>query len=185
MKTAVICLLGLVGSWGHAAAESRVEGRVRLDSGPPVPGAQVLLFDLTDLRAPPLAAITDRSGRFTLPLATLAEALPERFHLGANYPNPFNPSTLIPYQLPASMHVRLEVFNILGQRVATLVDLEQPAGFHTASWDATDAAGEAVGTGVYLYRLSGDGVQATRSMLLIDGQAGTPLGRGVDRLGRR
>ena len=70
------------------------------------------------------------------------------------------------------------MFNILGQRVATLVDGEQSAGFHTASWDATDAAGEAVGAGVYLYRLSGDGVQATRSMLLIDGQAGIASGRG-------
>ncbi len=78
---------------------------------------------------------------------------------------------MIPYQLPTAMHVRLEVFNILGQRVATLVDGEQPAGFHTASWDATDEAGQAVGAGVYLYRLSSDGVQATRSMLLIDGQA--------------
>ena len=79
---------------------------------------------------------------------------------------------MIPYQLPTAMYVRLEVFNILGQRVATLVDGEEPAGFHTASWDATDAAGEAVGAGVYLYRLSGHGVQLTRSMLLIDGQAG-------------
>ena len=85
---------------------------------------------------------------------------------------------MIPYQLPAAMQVRLEVFNILGQRVATLVDGERPAGFHTAHWDATDAAGEAVAAGVYLYRLSGDGVQATRSMLLIDGQAGIPSGRG-------
>ena len=54
---------------------------------------------------------------------------------------------MIPYQLPAAMHERLEVFNLLGQRVGTLVDGEQPAGFHTASWDATDAAGEAVGHG--------------------------------------
>ena len=178
MKAAVLCIIGLVGSWGHAKADPLVEGRVRLDSGAPVPGAQVLLFDLTDLRAAPLAATTDRSGQFTLPLATLGGALPERFELGANYPNPFNPSTMIPYQLPAAMHVRLEVFNILGQRIATLVDGERPAGFHTASWDATDAAGEAVAAGVYLYRLSGDGVQATRSMLLIDGQAGIPSGRG-------
>ena len=176
MKTVVICIIGLVGSWGHAAAESQVEGRVRLGSGVPVPGAQVLLFDLADLRAAPLAATTDRSGHFTLPLAALAGALPERFELGANYPNPFNPSTMIPYQLPASMHVKLEVFNILGQRIATLVDGEQPAGFHTASWDATDATGHAVGAGVYLYRLTGDGVQATRSMLLIDGQAGISSG---------
>ena len=150
---------------------------MRLDSGAPVPGAQVLLFDLADLRAAPLAATTDRSGQFTLPLATLGGALPERFELGANYPNPFNPSTMIPYQLPAAMYVRLEVFNILGQRIATLVDGERPAGFHTASWDATDAAGEAVAAGVYLYRLSGEGVQATRSMLLIDGQAGIASGR--------
>ena len=178
MKAAIICIIGLLGSWGHAAADPLLHGHVRLPSGQPVPGAQVLLFDLADLRAPPVAATTDRSGQFTLPLATLGGALPERFELGANYPNPFNPSTMIPYQLATAMYVRLEVFNILGQRVATLVDGEQSAGFHTASWDATDAAGEAVAAGVYLYRLSGDGVQATRSMLLIDGQAGISSGRG-------
>ncbi len=177
VRAAIICIIGLVlevSVW----AEPHLEGRVRLPSGASVPGAQVLLFDLADLRAAPVAATTDGSGQFTLPLATLSGALPERFQLGANYPNPFNPSTMIPYQLPASMHVRLEVFNILGQRIATLVDGERPAGFHTASWDATDAAGQAVGAGVYLYRLSGDGVQATRSMLLIDGQAGIASGRG-------
>ena len=157
-------------------AEPLLEGRVRLPSGAPVPGAQVLLFDLADLRAAPVAATTDGSGRFTLPMVTLAGGLPGQFELGANYPNPFNPSTMIPYQLPSAMHVRLEVFNLLGQRVATLVAGEKPAGFHTASWDAADAAGEAVGAGVYLYRLSGDGVQATRSMLLIDGQAGIASG---------
>ena len=172
MRAAIICIIGQIGLWSHAGAEPLLEGRVRLESGEPAVGAQVLLFDLVDLRAPPVATTTDRSGRFTLPLSTLAGVLPERFELGANYPNPFNPSTMIPYQLPTAMYVRLEVFNILGQRVATLVDGEQPAGFHTASWDATDASGEAVAAGVYLYRLSGDGVQATRSMLLIDGQAG-------------
>ncbi len=179
MKAAVICVIGLLGSLVPAGAGPLLEGRVQLSSGQPVPGALVLLFDLTDLRAPPLAATTDGSGRFTLPLATLAGVLPERFELGVNYPNPFNPSTIIPYQLPVPMQVRLEVFNILGQRVTALVDGAQPAGFHTASWDATDAAGQAVGAGVYLYRLSGDGVQATRSMLLIDGQGGIPLGRGA------
>ena len=178
MRSAMICIIGLVGLLVHAGAEPLIEGRVRLPSGQPVPGAQVLLFDLADLRAAPLAATTDRSGHFTLPLTPLGAALPEGFELGANYPNPFNPSTMIPYQLATAMYVRLEVFNILGQRVATLVDGEQSAGFHTASWDATDAAGEAVGAGVYLYRLSGDGVQTTRSMLLIDGQAGIASGRG-------
>ncbi len=91
----------------------------------------------TDLRAAPLSATTDRSGHFTLPSASLAGALPERFELGPNYPNPFNPCTMIPYQLPEAMQVRLEVFNSLGQRIATVVDNEQPAGFHIASKDAT------------------------------------------------
>ena len=166
-KAAIGCLIGLV--FGvSASAEPLVEGWVRLDSGQPVPGAQVLLFDLSDLRIDPLAAITDESGYFTL----ARTALPEQFELGANYPNPFNPSTIIPYQLPTAMHVRLEVFNILGQRVATLVDGERPAGFHTAGWNATDAAGQAVAAGVYLYRLSGRRGQIVRSMMLIDGQAG-------------
>ena len=161
----------------HAGAEPLVEGRVRLASGEPAAGAQVLLFDLTDLRLAPVAATTDEAGNFALPFGGLRSwvaVLPERFELGQNYPNPFNPSTIIPYQLPASTRVRLEVFNILGQRVTTLVDGERPAGFHTARWDATDASGLAVGAGLYFYRLKGGGVHLTRRMLLIDGQAGIP-----------
>ena len=176
MRTAMICILGLLGLGSHAGAEALLEGRVALPSGDPVAGARVLLFDRTDLRAAPRAATTDRSGQFTLPLSGTG-ALPAGFALGANYPNPFNPSTIIPYQLPTSMHARLEVFNLLGQRLALLVDGERPAGFHTAQWDATDASGQSVGAGVYLYRLSGEGAKITRRMLLIDGQAGIASGR--------
>ena len=91
-----------------------------------------------------------------------------------NYPNPFNPSTIIPYQLPAPGHVRLEVFNVLGQHVATLVDQEQQAGLHTATWHGTDAAGRAVAAGLYLYRLRGSGLSETRRMVLIDGPITVP-----------
>ena len=131
MKITSVSIIGLLGFWFHAGADPLLEGRVRLPSSASVPGAQVLLFDLSDLRAAPLRAVTDGSGHFTLPLAPLVPALPEGFELGANYPNPFNPSTIIPYQLPRAMQVRLEVFNILGQRIATLVDGEVPAGLHT------------------------------------------------------
>ena len=152
MKAAIGCFIGLVLSVS-VGAESLLEGRVRLDSGEPVADAQVRLFDLTDLRRGAIArAMTDGRGYFALPLTALAgRALPARFALGPNYPNPFNPSTIIPYQLAASAEVRLEVFNLLGQRITTLVDGERAAGFHTATWHATDGAGRAVrGGGVYL-----------------------------------
>ena len=159
----------------RAGAEPRVEGWVRLVSGEPAAGAQVRLFDLSDLRKM-VAATTDETGYFALSLGPLqgASALPEQFSLGQNYPNPFNPSTIIPYRLPVSTHVRLDVFNLLGQRIATLVDEEQPAGFHTSRWDATDATGRAVASGVYLYRLQGGGVSLTHRMVLVDGPAGVP-----------
>ena len=158
-------------------AEPLLEGRVRLSSEQPAAGVKVRLFDLTDLRRF-VGTTTDETGHFALPLQTFSTekgtALPMDFALGQNYPNPFNPSTIIPYQLSASTHVRLEVFNMLGQRLATLVDAEQSAGAHTAQWDATDAAGRAVGAGVYIYRLSGGGVSVSQRMVLVDGQAGIP-----------
>ena len=72
--------------------------------------------------------------------------------------------------------MRLEVFNILGQRVATLVDEEQQAGSYRARWDGTDAAGRAAAAGVYFYRLTVAGAHQTGKMVLMDGQAGVPLG---------
>ena len=168
-----LSVLGLVFAVS-TSAEPLLEGRVRLGSGEPVAAAQVRIFDLTDLRQGAIArAMTDGTGYFALPLATLAGSVfPESFTLGPNYPNPFNPSTIIPYQLAASSEVRLEVFNLLGQRIATLVDGERPAGFHTATWQATDAAGRAVGAGVYIYRMTVGVERQTGRMVLVDGQAG-------------
>ena len=160
-------------------AEPLLEGRVRLSSGQPASGVQVRLFDLTDLLRF-VGTTTDEAGHFALPLRALSTAsgtaLPTDFALGQNYPNPFNPSTIIPYQLPTTAHVRLEVFNLLGQRLATLVDAERSAGMHTAQWDATDVAGRAVGAGVYIYRLSSGGMTESRRMVLVDGQAGLAAG---------
>ena len=172
MQSCLSILLGLVVSLS-VGAEPLVEGHVRLESGQPVAGAQVRLFDLADLAAGPIArATTDATGAFALAAGATGQAIPQGFTLGQNYPNPFNPSTVIPYQLPTAMPVQLAVFNLLGQRVATLVAGERAAGAHTAHWDGTNAAGQAVGAGVYLYRLSGAGVHLTRRMVLLDGQAG-------------
>ena len=183
MKLFIGSFIGLVLSIS-GGAESLLEGRVRLSSGQPAVGVQVQLFDLTDLRRF-VATTTDETGHFALPLRALSmargTARPTDFALGQNYPNPFNPSTVIPYQLPASAHVRLEVFNLLGQRLATLVDGMRSAGMHTAQWDATDAAGRAVGAGVYIYRLSSGGMTESRRMVLVDGQAGIPTAQGSVR----
>ena len=182
------CLAGPgSGAGAAAAAEPLLEGRVLLSSGAPAAGARVRLF--AELGRS-LGATADESGYFAFPLKALRRAapLPARLHLGRNYPNPFNPSTIIPYQLPVPVRVRLEVFNILGQRVATLVDGERPAGFHTAAWDATDASGRGVGSGVYLYRLLGGGERLTRSMVRLDGPVvaagGGGSGWGRGSLGR-
>ena len=185
MKLFIGGLIGLMLSVS-VDAEPLLKGQVRLSSGQSAADIQVRLFDLTDLRRF-VGTKTDEAGYFALPLKMFSmnrgTALPTNFALGQNYPNPFNPSTVIPYQIPASSHVRLEVFNLLGQRLATLVDAERSAGAHTAQWDATDAAGRAVGAGVYIYRLSGSGVSVSRRMVLVDGQAGIPA-VGVTTQGR-
>ena len=183
MKSFMGGFIGLVLSVS-VGAEPLLEGRVRLSSGQPAAGVQVRLFDLTDLRRS-VGTTTDGAGNFALSLQAFSTergtALPTDFALGQNYPNPFNPSTIIPYQLPVSGHVRLEVFNMLGQRLAALVDAERPAGAHTAQWDGTDAAGRAVGAGVYIYRLSSGGITESRRMVL-GGWAGWDSGsRGGSR----
>ena len=149
MKSLIGGFIGLVLSV-HVGAETLLEGRVRLSSGQPAADVQVRLFDLTDLHRF-VGTTTDEAGFFALSLQTFSTArstaLPTDFALGQNYPNPFNPSTIIPYQLPSVGHMRLEVFNVLGQRLATLVDAERSAGAHTAQWDGTDASGSVWGRG--------------------------------------
>jgi hypothetical protein len=92
---------------------------------------------------------------------------PEDFVLRQNYPNPFNSSTLIIYNLPKHAHVTVEIFNVLGQRIRSLVDDEQSVGSYVIEWDGRSDDGHELGTGVYFYRVAaGDQVEVKKMLLL-------------------
>jgi hypothetical protein len=113
------------------------------------------VWSLDELSPPASTAIEERP------------AQPQTFALHQNHPNPANPSTAIRYELAGSAHVRLGIYDLLGQEIRVLVDGVQPAGVGAVSWDGTDAAGQGVGTGVYLYRLqTPGGVQAKKLVLV-------------------
>jgi len=88
--------------------------------------------------------------------------LPKKYTLYQNYPNPFNPSTIIRFALPNSGIVRLEVFNILGERVTTLVNGEMSAGFHDVSFNSSKLS-----SGIYIYRIVADHFIDVKKMLMI------------------
>jgi PKD repeat protein len=88
--------------------------------------------------------------------------LPEDFSLGQNYPNPFNPTTHIEFSLPTPSDVTLEIYNVLGQKVTTLINGQMEAGYHTITWNASNQA-----SGIYLYQLRAGKATATKKMLLM------------------
>lgn len=95
------------------------------------------------------------------------DILPTTIRVEQNYPNPFNPSTVICYQLPLSADVTLDVYNLLGQKVRTLVNGKVEAGYHTVIWDGRNDLGEKLASGLYIYRFDSGSYVQTRKMLLL------------------
>ena len=93
--------------------------------------------------------------------------MPNTYSLAQNYPNPFNPSTTIEFNMADNGHVKVDVFNLLGQHVKTLLDGQAEAGFNQVQWDGTNNTGESVASGVYFYRLSADNYTETKKMTLL------------------
>lgn len=101
-------------------------------------------------------------------LATLnGAAVPTEYALSQNFPNPFNPTTMIQYQLPEAGKVSLRIINSLGQEVRTLVDADMDAGYHTISWDGRDTAGNMVSNGIYMYQIKSGSFVATKKMVFM------------------
>jgi hypothetical protein len=101
----------------------------------------------------PVAAASDESSE---------SQLPTEFGLHQNYPNPFNPATELSFSLPTATHVTLEIYNVKGQKVTTLVNGSRSAGVHTVTWDGSSFA-----SGVYFYRLKTPEFVKTKKMMLM------------------
>lgn len=97
----------------------------------------------------------------------VTEIFPEIYALEQNYPNPFNPITTIQYRIAKDARVKLEVFNLLGQKVRMLAEGAQAAGTYTVTWDGKNDAGIPVASGIYFYRLVAESYVQTRRMLLL------------------
>ncbi len=108
---------------------------------------------------------------FELPIESEPEPkeppLPNHFRLAQNFPNPFNPGTEIRYEMPEEHHVNLTIYNVLGQKIKTLVDEVKAAGAHSVTWDGTDERGQPVPSGVYFYRFDVGLVSGTKKMILM------------------
>jgi FlgD Ig-like domain len=96
-----------------------------------------------------------------------SEVNPKVYFLYQNFPNPFNPSTNIHYQLPEPAYVTLEIFNCLGQKVRTLVNEFKADGYYSVVWDSTDDYNNSLPSGIYYYRLTTDEFSSTKKLILL------------------
>ncbi len=93
--------------------------------------------------------------------------MPKQFVLHQNHPNPFNPTTEIRYELPRQEHVKIEIYNLIGNRVRTLVNEPHPAGYFNRVWDARDDLGRVLPSGIYIYRIKAGPFVKARKLLLV------------------
>jgi hypothetical protein len=96
-----------------------------------------------------------------------ASTLPTEYGLSQNYPNPFNPQTTIQFAVPEASQVRIDVMNVLGQRIAVLSDQAMAAGFHMVQWNGRTINGEKPSSGMYFCRLQTKSFSKTIKMMLL------------------
>jgi flagellar hook assembly protein FlgD len=93
--------------------------------------------------------------------------VPATYQLSQNYPNPFNPETTLRYAIPRDDKVKLQIFNIRGQLVRTLVNDDRRAGYHSVVWNGRDDAERTVASGIYFVHMQSGGYRQTRKLALI------------------
>jgi photosystem II stability/assembly factor-like uncharacterized protein len=102
------------------------------------------------------------------PPVSVVDGLPRDFAVYENYPNPFNPETTIRFDLPEQVNVTIHVYNVLGERVNTLMDNSRmPAGYHSVTWNGTNHHGTGVASGIYFYQVHAGDYKSTHRMVLL------------------
>ncbi|MBN2366949.1 MAG: Ig-like domain-containing protein [Calditrichaeota bacterium] len=185
LKLAIVFyFVGIIPAYlfGQNFSQVTIKGVVTENSsGLPLEGVRVEAIDETDTTKSRWA-FTGSDGHYCLTMTILTglprdkDRLPSEFQLFQNYPNPFNPATLIQFQLPRSSHVRLDIYNVLGQKIRSLVNEQMSGDIYAVEWDGTNDAGIGVAAGLYFYRLRTPEYVKTRKMVLLDGLVGAPSG---------
>jgi len=141
-----------------------------LPEGGGVPAGETNLFKINKLgeeyEIVEIAA-SDSRGNLLSVVSRIGAILPENYELNQNYPNPFNAATRISFALPEAQMTTLEIFNVSGQKVGTLIDSYLDAGKYDITWDGIGDDGKAVSSGIYLYKLHTDSHSMTRKMTLL------------------
>ncbi len=109
----------------------------------------------------------DNNQLYNVSMSVLKSLSPLDYQLMGNYPNPFNPSTTISFSIPSNEHVTVNVYDLSGKLVNTLIDKNLDSGYHSVKWDAVDHYGNNVSAGVYIYSLQSDGVSISNKMVLM------------------
>ena len=113
------------------------------------------------------ATIKTSDGQIWTKEIKVVVAAPKDYKLYNNFPNPFNPSTKIAFELPKASHVNLTIYDIVGREVAQVADAEYPAGYTELTWNGTSKNGPMVASGVYFYRVSTDRWSKVKKMLMV------------------
>ncbi|HUI29342.1 MAG TPA: FlgD immunoglobulin-like domain containing protein [Candidatus Acidoferrales bacterium] len=113
------------------------------------------------------ATITTANGQSWTKDIKISVGAPKDYKLYNNFPNPFNPSTKIAFELPKASHVKLIIYDIVGREVVQVADADYPAGYTELTWNGTNKNGTLVSSGVYFYRISTDKWSKVKKMLML------------------
>lgn len=159
----------------------KVYGKVTDEGGNIIPQACVSFISQDE--ADTTSTDTDSTGTYSVEmvfkrtgLIESISSIPNGYKLFQNYPKPFNPGTVIEFELPRPEHVKLTIFNIKGQVVKVFADGYYPAGLSQVRWDGTNNKGIGVAAGIYFYRIEAWQFNKIKKMLLLDGGGSETIG---------